>query len=358
MEEHQRYSQHDEGVHSHDHRDKHDHEHEGLVGRIKHALMPHSHDYQAAALDAALATDRGIRAVKISLAVLLVTALFQMAVVFASGSVALLADTIHNFSDALTAVPLGLAFTLSRRARNTRFTYGYGRAEDIAGVVIVLMILLSSAEAIYQSVTKLIHPQPVSNLLWVGAAALIGFLGNEFVAGFRIRTGREIGSAALVADGTHARIDGFTSLSVLVGALGVWAGLPILDPLIGLAIGIVILFIVWDSAREMAYRVMDAVDPAVPALITSTAMQTLGVMDVHDVAVRWVGHRQRTEFHITVDCQMSTCESHYIAEGLRHDLFHRMPALVDATVHVDPCQCDLCGDPHPSAHHAQAAMGS
>ncbi len=351
------HDEHDHG-HSHDHEHEQDHQHAdgGFLHQLGHLLAPHSHDYQTAALDAALATERGIQAVKVSLAILLATAIFQVIVVFASGSVALLADTIHNFSDALTAVPLGLAFTLSRRARNTRFTYGYGRAEDIAGVIIVIMILLSSAEAIYQSVVKLIHPQPVSNLLWVGIAALIGFLGNEAVAVFRIRVGKQIGSAALVADGTHARIDGFTSLSVLVGALGVWAGFPVLDPLIGLAIGIVILFIVWDTARDMAYRIMDAVDPSVTGLITKTAQETPGVMDVHDVAVRWVGHRQRTEFHITVDCQMTTCDSHEIAETLRHQLFHAMPALVDATVHVDPCECARCGDPHPTAHHTQGAV--
>ena len=343
--------------HSHqpgaEHAHLHEHEQTDLLSRLRHSLTPHSHDYQTAALDAALATERGLWAVKISLVVLLATAIFQLAIVIVSGSVALLADTIHNFSDALTAVPLGLAFTLSQRARNTRFTYGYGRAEDIAGVLIVLMILLSSAEAIYQSIMKLIHPQPVSNLLWVGVAALVGFLGNEFVALFRIRTGRQIGSAALVADGTHARIDGFTSLAVLAGAIGVWLGAPILDPLIGLVIGIAILFIVWDTARDISYRVMDAVDPSIPALIEKAARETHGVMDVHDVAVRWVGHRQRTEFHITVDCQMSTCYSHEIAESLRHQLFHSMPALVDATVHVDPCQCDRCGDPHPTAHHTE-----
>ena len=316
--------------------------------------MPHSHDYQTAALDAALATDRGIWAVKMSLVILLATALFQVVVVLASGSVALMADTIHNFSDALTAVPLGLAFTLSRRARNTRFTYGYGRAEDIAGVIVVIMILFSAGEAIYQAIMKLIHPQPISNLGWVAIAAVVGFLGNEFVAVFRIRVGKQIGSAALVADGTHARIDGFTSLAVLAGAIGVWLGAPMLDPLVGLVIGIAILFIVFDTARDISYRVMDAVEPSIPALIARTAHETQGVMDVHDVAVRWVGHRQRTEFHITVDCQITTCESHQIAEDLRHRLFHTMPALVDATVHVDPCECGRCGDPHPTAHHMAA----
>jgi cation diffusion facilitator family transporter len=354
MEHHHDHN--DEHTHPQDqeHTHRHEHENRDLLSSLRHFLTPHSHDYQAAALDAALATERGIWAVKVSLVILLITAIFQVVIVMISGSVALLADTIHNFSDALTAVPLCLAFTLSRRARNTRFTYGYGRAEDIAGVVIVLMILLSSAEAIYQSAMKLIHPQLVSNLQWVAVAALVGFLGNEFVALFRIRVGREIGSAALVADGTHARIDGFTSLAVLAGVIGVWLGVPFLDPLIGLAIGVAILFIVWDTARDISYRVMDAVEPAIPALIEGIAHETKGVMDVHDVAVRWVGHRQRAEFHITVDCQMLTCESHQIAESLRHQLFHRMPSLVDATVHVDPCECDRCGDPHPTAHHTES----
>jgi cation diffusion facilitator family transporter len=257
-----------------------------------------------------------------------------------SGSTALLADTIHNFSDALTAIPLGLAFTLSRRARNTRYTYGYGRAEDIAGMLIILMIFLSSLEAIYQSFAKLINPKPVSNLEWVAAAALVGFLGNEFVAVLRTRIGREVGFAALIADGTHAHTNSFTSLAVLAGAIGVWLGFPILDPLIGLGISIAILFICWDTACDMSYRVMDAVDPQIPNLVEKVAKGTPGVMDVHDVAVRWVGHRQRTEFHITVDCQMTTFESHVIAEVIQHQLFHTMPALVDATVHVDPCECN------------------
>ncbi len=355
MEEHHEHDH--EHPHDHEHEHKHDHSHEGqgLLGRITHALTPHSHDYQTAALDSALATERGIWAVKVSLVILLATGLFQVVVVIFSGSVALLADTIHNFSDALTAVPLGLAFTLSKKARTTRFTYGYGRAEDIAGVIIVIMILFSAAEAIYQSIMKLIHPQPLTHLVWVGVAAIVGFLGNEFVARFRIRVGKQIGSAALVADGTHAQIDGFTSLAVLAGVVGAWLGVPLLDPIVGLLIGAAILFIVWDTARDMGYRIMDAVDPAIPALIARTARATPGVLDVHDVAVRWVGHRQRTEFHITVNCQISTCESHQIAETLRHQLFHSMPALVDATVHVDPCECGRCGDPHPTAHHVQAA---
>lgn len=343
----------------HDHEHNHDHEHahsaNPIVEWFQHTFTPHDHGYQVAALDPALATDRGIHAVKVSLVALLFTAAFQVAIVAISGSVALLADTIHNFSDALTAIPLGLAFTLSRRARNSRYTYGYGRAEDIAGVVIVVMILFTAIEAIRQSVLKIMDPQPIANIGWVAAAGVIGFLGNELVALFRIRVGKQIGSAALIADGNHARADGFTSLAVLAGAVGVWLGYPLFDPIVGLGIGAAILVIVWNSARDMYYRVMDAVEPQVTETIAKIASQTKDVMEVHDVAVRWVGHRQRAELHVIVDCQMLTCDSHRIAEKVRHDLFHAMPALADVTIHVDPCECERCGDTHVSRHHLAPA---
>jgi cation diffusion facilitator family transporter len=342
--------------HDHRHDDEHEHEHEqgGLRGWLKNIFVPHSHDPQQAAMDAALATDRGIRAVKISFVALMATAAFQVVIVFISGSVALLADTIHNFSDALTAIPLGIAFWLSRRARDRRYTYGFGRAEDIAGVIIVLMILLTAGEAIYQSILKIIEPEPIRNLGWVAAAAIIGFLGNELVAVYRIRTGQEINSAALVADGYHARTDGFTSLAVLAGTIGAWFGYPLLDPLVGLGIGAAILVIVWRTGREIWLRIMDAVDPQITDLVERTAAKTEDVMNVHKVAVRWVGHRQRAELHIIVDCQLPTCESHRIAETVRHELFHAMPALVEATVHVDPCECERCEDIHLAQHHTSA----
>ena len=344
-------SEHKNDHHEHEHDD--DHTRNSLIEWLKHSFMPHDHGHQTAALDAALATDRGIQAVKISLVALLLTAAFQVVIVAISGSVALLADTIHNFSDALTAIPLGLAFTLSRRARNTRYTYGYGRAEDIAGIIIVLMIFATALEAIHQSILKLMNPQPIENLGWVAVAGVIGFLGNELVALFRIRVGRQIGSAALVADGNHARTDGFTSLAVLAGAIGVWLGYPLFDPLVGLGIGIAILVIVWKSARDMYYRIMDAVDPEITESVTNVASKAEDVMEVNEVAIRWVGHRQRAEFHITVDCQMPTCESHAIAEKVRHDLLHAMPALADVTIHVDPCECDRCEKTHlPESHYS------
>jgi len=341
--------------HDHDHAHEHEHSKNPIVEWFQHTFSPHDHGYQTAALDAALATDRGIWAVKVSLVALLVTAIFQVFIVAISGSVALLADTIHNFSDALTAIPLGIAFTLSRRARNTRYTYGYGRAEDIAGVIIVVMIFATAVEAIRQSILKIVDPQPISNLGWVAVAAVIGFLGNELVAIFRTRIGKQIGSAALVADGNHARADGFTSLAVLIGVIGAWLGYPLLDPIVGLGIGVAILVIVWKSARDMYYRVMDAVDPEITELVKTTASKVQDVMEVNNVAIRWVGHRQRAEFHITVDCQMPTCESHAIAENVRHELFHTLPALADITVHVDPCECENCPDTHLSGHQASPA---
>lgn len=340
--------------HDHDHAD-HDH-HGGLRGWLAELFRPHSHGYQATALDPAMSNARGLWAVKVSLLALLATAIFQVFIVAISGSVALLADTIHNFSDALTAIPLGLAFVLARRARNRRYTYGYGRAEDLAGAVIVLMILLSAIEVFYQSFQKLVNPEPVRELGWVAAAAIIGFIGNEGVALLRIRVGRQIGSAALIADGLHARTDGFTSLGVLLGTLGVAAGWPWADPLIGLLIGVTILIVVWGAARDMWLRLMDAIDPEVTQLVEQKAAAIEGVLAVHDVAVRWLGHRQRAELHVTVDCQLPTLDSHRIAENVRHALFHTLPTLAEVTVHVDPCECERSQGHHfVTASHSRAA---
>lgn len=345
--------------HDHDHAHEHDHEHDHDHGHhqnpilhwLQHLIQPHTHGHHAAALDASLATERGLWALKISITGLLITAVMQVFVVMITNSVALLADTIHNFSDALTAIPLGLAFTLARRARNRRYTYGYGRAEDIAGVLIVVMILASAVEVFHQSIRKILDPEPVSQLGWLAAAAIIGFIGNELVAVFRIRVGREIGSAALIADGYHARTDGLTSLGVLAGAIGVRMGFPLADPIIGLVIGATILVIVAGTARDMWYRMMDAVDPALHADLETLASATDGVLDVHAVSVRWMGHRLRGELHITVDCQMPTWASHRIAEEVRHAIFHAIPAMLDITVHVDPCECEPEKEYHPTNHH-------
>jgi cation diffusion facilitator family transporter len=213
------------------------------------------------------------------------------------------------------------------------------------------MIAFSAFEAIRQSILRFIEPEPVQNLGWVAVAAVIGFLGNELVAVFRIRVGKEIGSAALVADGYHARTDGFTSLAVLGGVIGVGLGFPILDPLIGLGIGIAILGIVWRTARDMWHRMMDAIDPEIYRKFKQTAAQVDGVIDIHGVALRWIGHRLWGEMHVTVDCKLTVLEGHFIIEEVRHALFHEFPALVEVVVHADPCECDQNIDYHPTSHH-------
>src|SRR5205085_441535 len=245
--------------HHHDH--DHDHDDGRLGTTIRHWFRPHSHDASDSIDNALEGSAEGIRVVKLSLLGLGLTALLQLVVVYFSGSVALLADTIHNFADASTALPLWLAFSIGRRAPNRRYTYGYGRAEDIAGVFVVLMIAGSSVIAAWESIQKLLHPEPIGNLVGVGLAGLLGFFGNELVAQYRIGAGERIGSAALIADGYHARTDGFTSLAVVLGAIGVWLGFPQADPLVGLFITVAILLVLKDAAIQIWHRLMDAVDP-------------------------------------------------------------------------------------------------
>ena len=245
-------------------------------------------------------TDRGLYAVKWSFAGLAATALFQVAIYWVSGSVALLADTIHNFGDAATAIPLGLAFVLSRKKPNKRFTYGYGRAEDLAGLLIVFLILFSAAVSAYESVSRLYSPQPVKSLGAVAVASIVGFLGNELVAKFRIKVGKEIGSAALVADGYHARADGFASLAVLLGVLGLLLGYPLADPLIGLLITILILQIVWEAGKPLISRMLDGVEPEIVDEIRQVVSSVEKISEVTEVKVRWLGHRLYAEVSIAV----------------------------------------------------------
>lgn len=295
------------------------------------------HDHTHGAADPILlTTKRGIWAVKWSFLGMAVTALFQIVIVFLSGSAALLADTIHNFGDATTAIPLGIAFRLAQRKPTRRFTYGYGRMEDLAGVMVVLVILLSAIGAGYVSVDRLFHPQPVSHLGAVVAASIIGFLGNEAVAFFRIRVGREIGSAALIADGYHARADGLTSLAVLFGAIGGWLGYPLADPVVGLVIALMILKLVWESGQAVFTRMLDGVDPEVIDEIEEAVKQTPGVCKVTEVRARWSGHRLHAEVNIAVRSNQTVEEGHKIAGEARHQLLHRVRYLSNAAIHVDP----------------------
>jgi cation diffusion facilitator family transporter len=335
-------------VHRHEHGHGHDGEHRhgtGVTARLLHVVRPHSHE-AADKVDAAMeASAEGMRALWVSLAVLGATAVIQAAVVALSGSVALLGDTLHNAADALTAVPLGVAFIVGRRPATRRYTYGYGRAEDLAGVAIVALILASSVLAAYEAVNRLAHPQRVSDLIAVAAAALAGFAGNEVVARYRIKVGRKIGSAALVADGLHARTDGFTSLAVLAGAGGVALGWKWADPVVGLVITAAILVVLYQAAREVWRRLMDAVDPALVDRARGTLTSTPGVLDVGSVRLRWVGHQLWAECEIAVDGEITAAAAHEIAVNAEHALLHALPRLSAALVHTDP-QARQGTDPH------------
>jgi cation diffusion facilitator family transporter len=322
---------HSHGGHGHDH-----HHPKSVRGVLKEIFAPHSHD-AADSMDSALeSSTAGIRAVKISLLVLGITAITQIVIVAISASIALAADTIHNFSDALTAIPLWIAFALSTKAASRRYTYGYGRAEDLAGMFVVAMITLSAIIAGYEAVGRLIHPRPVEHLGWVALAGLVGFIGNEWVALYRIRIGRRIGSAALVADGLHARTDGFTSLAVLIGAAGVALGFPLADPIVGLVITVAILAVLRTAVRDVFRRLMDGVDPEFIDTAEAALAARPGVRSVHSVRMRWIGHRLHADAELDIDPALSLVEAHHIAHDAEHDLIHAVPKLTTAMIHAYP----------------------
>ncbi|MER9300336.1 cation diffusion facilitator family transporter [Mesorhizobium sp. M0621] len=311
-------------------------------GPMTHGMGGHGHDHgddghghTHGVIDPTIATTtRGIWAIKWSFVVLAITAALQLVVVFFSGSVALLADTIHNVGDAATAIPLWIAFVLARRKPSKTFTYGLGRVEDLAGIVIVLIILFSAIVAGYEAIDRLINPRAITFLGWVAIAGLIGFIGNEAVAVFRIRVGREINSAALIADGYHARTDGFTSLAVVLGAIGVWLGFPLADPIVGLLITLAIFAIVWQSSKAVLTRMLDGVEPAIVDEIHHAAEHVSGIGRVESVQARWIGHRLHADVAISVP-EMATAKSVLsVTEALKEELFAHLPALAEANVRL------------------------
>lgn len=347
----------------HDHADGSDHDHvlahadRGRILRVLDRFIGHSHD-PADSIDEALTSDRrGIRALKLSLLALGVTAALQLVVVFISSSVALLADTVHNFSDALTSIPLWVAFVIGSRAATRRYTFGYRRAEDLAGLFVLFMIALSALIAGWESVDRLMDPRPMSNIPAVIAAGVIGFAGNELVALYRIRVGRDIGSAALVADGYHARTDGLTSLAVVVGAIGVAAGYPLADPLVGLLITAVILVVLKQATSQMLGRLMDAVEPELVDQVEEVARAVGGVEAVGPIRLRWVGHALEASLTITVDSELTVAAGHHVAEDVRHALLHQVRRLDTVLIHVDPSSRDG-QDHHAELRHHEAGAVS
>lgn len=308
----------------------HDHAHDEQPGHA--GDRGHTHGVVNPSI---VSTDRGLWALKWSFIGLLVTALFQVVVVVLSGSVGLLADTIHNFGDAATAVPLGIAFWLARRRPSRRFPYGLGRVEDFAGLAIIVTIVISAVVATYVSIDRLFHPQPVTHLAAVIVASVVGFLGNEGVAIFRIRVGRQIGSAALVADGHHARGRVDEPFGPLRRARSV-GGIPARRPHRRLADFAAIYVLVWQSARAIVTHMLDGVEPEALDEIDHAARHVPGVEDVSDVRARWIGHRLHADVSLTVAADLSVARGHEIAREVRHQLLHHLPHLGSVTLHVDP----------------------
>jgi len=341
---HEEHPHHERDGHSHgDHGQGHGHPHghgSGPLGWLRDIFVPHSHD-SADKVDSALEASReGTRCLKIGFAGLMLTALVQTVVVYYTNSVALLGDTLHNYADALTAIPLAIAFIVGRRLATRRYTYGYGRAEDLAGIVVVALIAASAFYAAYEAIQRFRNPGEVEHLAVLAIAGGLGFVGNEIVAQYRVRIGRKIGSAALVADGLHARTDGFTSLAVVLSAIGAWLGFPLADPIIGLLISVAILFVLRDAAGEVYRRLMDAVDPHLVDQAEQVIRTTSGVVDVTDLRLRWLGHNLLAEARISVDSSMSLVHAHHLSHEVEHDLVHGVRRLTAATIHAEPLAHD------------------
>lgn len=359
---------HDHDHHGHDHHDHHEHAHDsgrhdhdgghahhgGVRGRVLGWLRPHSHDV-ADQVDSALERSAaGIRATKVTLVVLVATSALQLVIAMVSGSVALLADMVHNIADGLTSVPLWIAFVLGRRPPSAGYPYGFRRAEDVVGVFIVATIAASVLVVGWESVSRLLDPEPMRHIGWVLVAGVVGVAGNEVAAIVRIRVGERIGSAALVADGFHARTDTLASVAVVVAAVGAWLGFGLLDPLVGLAITGLLAWMLVQTARQVFRRLMDGVDPDVVGAMREAAAAVPGVREVGWARARWVGHRLHGDLAVTVDPALTVAEGHDVSEEVHHALLHRLGHLEEVTVHVNPDQPDH--DPHHrTAHHRPPA---
>ena len=353
MHDHQPESEHEHDTHNHEHEhDEHEHEHH----EHNHDEHEHGHGHEHSKVDADLyGNQAGLRAVQLSTAGMLLVSAIQFAIALIGGSAGLFADALHNFGDVFTTVALWIAFVISSRAANQRYTYGYYRAEDLAGIFIVLVIIASAVAGAVESIQKLTSGNVPTHIYLSMAAALVGVVGNELLAQYKISVGKRINSVALVADGQHSRIDGLTSLAAFVGLIGVMLGFPIADPIAGILITLVIIIVVFTTSRSVLQRLLDAVDPHVVPSIITTALAVPGVEAATDVRARWVGHTLHVVMNIEVNAELTLSKAHAIAEEVRHRLFHKIKGISEVVIHTDPSSAS--GDHHQEmAHHIQAAQ--
>jgi cation diffusion facilitator family transporter len=349
LQEHQSESQHEHGTHTHAH-EEHTHDH-------GHSEPDHDeHGHEHGKVDADLYGNRaGLRAVQISTAGMFLVSAIQFAIAWIGGSAGLFADALHNFGDVFTTIALWIAFVISNRAANQRYTYGYYRAEDLAGIFIVLVIIASAAASAVESIQKLTSGNIPTQIYLSMAAALIGVAGNELLAQYKLSVGKRINSVSLIADGHHSRIDGLTSLAAFIGLVGVELGFPKADPIAGIVITVVIVTVVFSTSRSVLQRLLDAVDPHVVPSIVTSATAVPGVEEVTEVRARWVGHTLHVVMNIEVDAELTLSKAHAIAEEVRHQLFHTIKGISEVVIHTDPSSAS--GDHHQEmAHHLQVAQ--
>jgi cation diffusion facilitator family transporter len=351
LQEHQDESSHEQGTHAHAHAE-HDHDH----GNGKHEHGGKGHGHEHGKVDADIYGNRaGLRAVQISTVGMLLVSAIQFAIAWIGGSAGLFADALHNFGDVFTTIALWIAFVISNRAANQRYTYGYYRSEDLAGIFIVLVIIASATASAVESIQKLTSGNIPTQIYLSMAAALVGVAGNELLAQYKISVGKRINSVSLIADGHHSRIDGLTSLAAFMGLVGVKLGFPKADPIAGIVITIVIVTVVFSTSRSVLQRLLDAVDPHVVPSIISIASAVPGVEQVTDVRARWVGHTLHVVMNIEVDAELTLLKAHAIAEEVRHQLFHKVKGISEVLIHTDPSSAS--GDFHTElAHHIQEAQ--
>ena len=327
----------------------------GFWGSLRHRVAHSvSHDRDHGTVDAGVLDSgaAGIRATKAAVVVLGGTAAIQAAIVVFSGSVALLSDTLHNLTDALTSIPLWVAFGMGRRRPTRSYTYGFNRVEDLAGLLIVVAIGASAALVIWESIGRLGEPRPIERFPWVIAAGVVGVVGNEWVARYRIRVGREIGSEALETDGRHARADAMTSLAVVAAGIGAGLGAVWVDPVAGLVVGALILWLLVRSARRMARRLLDGIEPESVEQVADTIRGVSGVRNISNLQMRWHGHELHISASIAVDSDLTVEVGHDTAHEVEHALHHRFSFPISAVIHVEP---HGVVDSHDSTAHHQRA---
>jgi cation diffusion facilitator family transporter len=288
-----------------------------------------------------------VRAVVVSAFALGLAAVAEISASLLSGSASVLADGLHNAGDVLTSFILLVTFALVRRPATRRFSSGYGRFEDVATLLIIIVIILTAAAAAAESIAKFIYPANYSNIPLGLGAALIGVIANLGVSEYKLRVGRGIKSESLAADGIHSRIDALVSAGAFVGIGLAGLGLKIADPIVGVLITFAIVYVLAGTVRQLFYRMMDAVDPTIVDEITHAALSVSGVLQVHDVRVRWVGRELVAAMHVDCDSKATLEEAHALAIRVEDAVRHEVPAA-RLEIHMDP----------GTAKHKHAVVGT